>query len=254
METREWSAVAPKRDAWTPQAVLNLGRPLFHAMLLCGLHDMVGVDHLSHLRYDSAGRIAYARCASLLDQPMIEGTTHAYVDRLYRHDPNYERVCDAARHPASNVQMVAVLPKHIRDAEYREQLFEKPGFTSKISMLGTWGGNTCYINLYFSCAVSSRAAALLRQCAPLVISLAQRHDELGSAQPVPEAAPFPGFDRLSVRERQVAELLWLGHTAKEAARALKLSPATVLTYKARLFEKAKVGNLKAFLLKAPSQA
>lgn len=255
METTEQVATtAPPRDTWTPQAVLHLGRPMFHAMLLRGLHDVVGVDHLSHLRYDRTGRIGYARCASLLDQSMIEWTTDAYVNRLYQRDPNYERVCEATREPASSVQLVTVSPETIRDTEYRQQLFEKPGFASKVSLFGTSGERTCYVNLYFSRAVSARTAALLRYCAPLLIALAHRHDELATEQPASLSAPLSDVDHLSARERQVAELLWQGHTAKETARALKLSPTTVLTYKSRLFEKTKVANLREFLLKAPSRS
>ncbi|RIX85306.1 LuxR C-terminal-related transcriptional regulator [Acidovorax cavernicola] len=255
METNELViAAAPTRDTWTPQAVLNLGRPMFHAMLLRGLHDVAGVDHLSHLRYDRTGRIGYARCASLVDQSMIEWTTDAYVNRLYQRDPNYERVCEATREPASDVQLVTVSPESIRDTEYRQQLFEKPGFASKVSVFGTWGENICYVNLYFSRAVSGRTSALLHYCAPLLIALAQRHDELATEQPASLSAPLSDLDHLSARERQVAELLWQGHTAKETARALNLSPTTVLTYKSRLFEKAKVANLKEFLLKAPSRS
>lgn len=258
METHEPVIPTPARSALTPEAVRDLGRPTFHATLLRGLHDVVGADHLTHLRYDRSGRIGYARCASLLDQSMIEWTTDAYVNRLYLRDPNYERVCHGAqghaRDHASQVQLTALSPQSIRDTEYRQQLFEKPGFASKISLLGFWGEHACYVNLYFSHAVSGDTAALLHCCAPLLMALAQRHDEIVAAQPTPLSAPLSGIGSLSARERQVAELLWQGHTAKETARALQLSPTTVLTYKARLFEKAKVANLKEFLLKAPSRS
>lgn len=251
METNERAGATPTRHGLTPEAVLALGQPTFHATLLRGLHDVVGADHLTHLRYDRTGRIGYARCASLLDQSMIEWTTDAYVSRLYQRDPNYERVCEATRTHDSNIQLVAVSPQSIRDTEYRQQLFEKPGFASKISLLGTWRDNTCYVNLYFSRTVDSHTSALLHYCAPLLIALAQRHDEIVTKEPVALSAPLSGIGHLSTRERQVAELLWQGHTAKETARALQLSPTTVLTYKSRLFEKAKVANLKEFLLKAP---
>lgn len=238
--------------ALTPEAVLDLGRPSFHATLLRGLHEGVGADHLTHLRYDRSGRIGYARCASLLDQPMIEWTTRAYVDHLYRRDPHYSRVCEARRGPwgpASPVHVAAVSPQSIHDAEYRQQLFEKPGFAGKVSLLGLLEGSTCYLNLYFSRAVTGATVERLHRCAPLLIALAQRHGEVAER----ETAMAGEIAPLSAREGQVAELLWQGRTAKEIARALQLSPTTVLTYKARLFEKAKVANLKEFLLKAPSR-
>ncbi len=236
------------RGAPSPEAVLDLGRPSFHATLLQGLHEVVGADHLTHVRYDRGGRIGDARCASLLDQPMIEWTTRAYVDHLYRRDPCYGRVCAARRGAVPQVHVAAVSPHHIADAEYRQQLFEKPGFAGKVVLLGLWGDGTCYLNLYFSHPVSGAAVQLLRRCAPLLVALARRHGEIAAQEPMATA----GIGPLSARERQVAELLWQGRTAKEAARALQLSPATVLTYKARLFEKARVANLKEFLLKAPS--
>ncbi|CAB5691377.1 Transcriptional regulatory protein uhpA [Delftia tsuruhatensis] len=258
METHEPVIPTPARNALTPEAVRELGRPTFHATLLRGLHDAVGADHLTHLRYDRGGRIGYARCASLRDQSMIEWTTDVYVDRLYLRDPNYERVChgtrDHARDRASQVHLTALSSQSIRDTEYRQELFEKPGFASKISLLGFWEGHACYVNLYFSHAVSGDTTTLLHCCAPLLIALAQRHGEIVGAQPTPLTEPLSGMGSLSTRERQVAELLWQGRTAKETARALQISPTTVLTYKARLFEKAQVANLKEFLLKAPSRS
>lgn len=237
------------RGALTPEAVLDLGRPTFHATLLRGLHEVVGADHLTHLRHDRSGRIADARCASLLDQPMIEWTTRAYVDHLYRRDLHYGRVCAARQGTASQVHVAAISPQSIADAEYRRQLFEKPGFAGKVSLLGLWDDGTCYLNLYFSRPVSGAAMALLHHGAPLLVALARRHGEI-TAQ---ELAPPSGIAPLSARERQVAELLWQGRTTKETARALQLSPTTVLTYKARLFEKVQVANLKEFLLKAPGR-
>lgn len=253
-ETSTPAAIGPAQDPWMPQLVLDLGRPLFHATLLRGLRDAVGADHVTHLRYDGEGRIGYARCASLLDQSMIEWTTDMYVNRLYQRDPNYALVCEAGRQPAPQqqaVRMVAVTPERIHDAEYRRLLFEKPGFASKISLIGACGSSTSYLNLYFSRAVSRRASLMLHRRAALLVALAHRHDELMGAAPA--ASEPPAFENLSAREREVAELLWQGRTAKEAGRALGLSPTTILTYKARIFEKVQVGSLKEFLRKAPAQ-
>jgi two-component system response regulator NreC len=45
------------------------------------------------------------------------------------------------------------------------------------------------------------------------------------------------YDRLSDRERQVIKMIALGHTAKEVADQLHLSPKTVETYRTRIMEK-----------------
>ena len=45
------------------------------------------------------------------------------------------------------------------------------------------------------------------------------------------------YDSLSEREREVLKLIALGHTAREVASELDLSPKTVETYRARIMEK-----------------
>lgn len=242
------STAAP---SWMPQLVLDMGRPAFHASLLQGLHDSVGAAHISQLRYERDGRIGDARCASLVDQSMIERTTDTYVNRLHQRDPNYALVRASGRRPAPGVQLITVPREDIHDAEYRRLLFDRPGFACKVSLISTRDDATCYINLYFSRPVSAQVTALLLHNAPMLVALAQRHGELASQE---AAAELPAeFLALSTREREVAELLWQGLSAKEVARALGLSPTTVLTYKTRLFEKVRVATLKEFLLKAPAR-
>jgi DNA-binding CsgD family transcriptional regulator len=241
-------------DEWVSQAVLNVGRPQFHANLLMGLHEAIGADHISHLSYDRDGCIQHAQAASLRDQSMIDWTTDVYVKRLYRRDPNYPLVCSAAQRGGPDgwgVQMLSSSPESIVDAEYRRLLFETPGFASKVSLIGAWGDHTCYLNLYFSRTVieSRGISALMRSQGRLLMALALRHDELmyqGHA-PAPVVDEFSG---LSLRERQVADLLLQGHTIKEVGRALALSPTTVVTYKNRVFEKLEVVNLRDFLRRA----
>jgi DNA-binding CsgD family transcriptional regulator len=248
-----WSetASAPTAsDAWVPQVIHDVGRSAFHASLLSGLRAAVGADHVSHLSYDREGSIRHAAAASLCDQSMIEWTTDVYVNRLYRRDPNYPLVCAAPRqaHGGGGVRVLSLSPERISDAEYRRLLFEKPGFESKVALIGVWGERTCYLNVYFSRTPPAAAgvAALMRDHGATLMALAHRHDELAHEghEPAPEEDEFSG---LSWRERQVADLLRRGHTTKEVGRALGLSPTTVATYKSRLFDKLQVANLKQFL-------
>jgi len=250
-ETSEAENVRADQSEWLPQVVLDLGHPAFHVSLLRGLRQIVGADHISHLSFDHEGRIRHSGASSLFNQSMIDWTTDVYVNGMYQRDPNYALVCGTTRHPTDlrGVHMVELSPDRIFDLEYRRLLFEKPGFESKISLMSAWGGNTCYVNLYFSRAGHDHEPGLLRRYAPLLMSLAHRHDDIarGESEPVFGMA----LGRLSLRERQVADLLQTGKTAKEVGRLLGLSPTTVVTYKARIFEKLQVANLKEFLRKAP---
>ena len=95
---------------------------------------------------------------------------------------------------------------------------------------------------------------LLRGCAPLLIALSRRHRELRCPVEPACAGAESWASGFSLREIQVAGLLRRGHTAKQVGRELGLSPATVVTYKNRIFKKCQVASLKEFLLKTPSPA
>ncbi|MCE7981581.1 MAG: DNA-binding response regulator [Caldilinea sp. CFX5] len=54
--------------------------------------------------------------------------------------------------------------------------------------------------------------------------------------------PHDAYENLSEREREVLKLLALGHTAKEVADKLALSPKTVETYRVRIMEKLNLNS------------
>ena len=135
----------------------------------------------------------------------------------------------------------------IDDSEYRRVLFQEPGFAAKIAMIAVTATGMNYLNLYFSTAPAMGVLELLHSRRTLLSALAQRHEQITTAQPM----AAPGWTQgLSLRERQVAELLHQGHTAKEIGKQLALSPATVVTYKSRVFEKSGVKSLKEFLTRS----
>lgn len=251
-ETSKPLAVDGGADQWAASAVMDLGGPTFHAALLMALRETVAADHVSHVFYGHDGSVQYSSAASLLNQSLIEWTTTVYVDdQFYRRDPNYALLRDLACRPEHHPDLIiqAAAPERILDAEYRELLFERPGFASKISLIGARSEGASYINLYFSRSHPPGVTDVMRGRAPLLIALARRHHQLCRR----EAAPAPIWSEgLSEREVQVADLLRQGRTAKEVGRELGLSPTTVVTYKNRIFKKSNVASLKEFLIKAPA--
>ena len=166
---------------WAVPVITGLGGPAFHATLLAGLRDLVGADHVTDLSYDRAGGLGQCSAASLLNQSMIEWTTNLYVNgSFYRRDPNYQMLCGMAgqRRRSEDLIVETLCPEGIPDAEYRRLLFERPGFASKISVIGARDDGVCYINLYFSRRHGAGVEDLLRGCAPLLIALSRRHREL----------------------------------------------------------------------------
>ena len=53
------------------------------------------------------------------------------------------------RRRSEDLIVETLCPEGIPDAEYRRLLFERPGFASKISVIGARDDGVCYINLYF---------------------------------------------------------------------------------------------------------
>ena len=121
----------------------------------------------------------------------------------------------------------------------------------KVSLVRRWREQTCYLNLYFSRTKvqRERIARLMRVHAATLMALAHRHDELVAMQQHPHAPPAEAraWPQLSPRERETACLMAKGSTAKEIGRQLSLSPATVITYKERVYAKLGVQNLREFL-------
>jgi len=241
----------PAHDTWLGHGIVNIGKASFHARLLEGMHTMLGADHFSHLSYDRQGQICHASAASVCDQSLIDSTTEIYVNGLYKRDPNYPLVCDAV--PAAawrdpELRLLWLSPTTIGDVEYRSLLFDQPGFTNKVSLLAHWSDRSCYLNFYFSRTPldASRAAMVLGQYGSTLMSLAYRHEELSVADRSSERTSFMA---LSSRERETAELLMRGLTAKEIGRVMALSPTTVVTYKERVYAKLGVTSLSEFLLK-----
>lgn len=264
-ETSQGIAASPDYGCWVVPAVTGLGGPSFHTALLAGLRDMVGADHVTDLCYGRDGALTYSSAVSLLNQGLIEWTTNLYVNgNFYRRDPHYAQLCGVAGRRQREQPVVEVMsPDSICDEEYRRLLFERPGFASKISIIGAGTDGASYINLYFSRQHGSGVARLMDGCAPLLVALSQRHRELtrscglqdGVAQELTAPAAAESWHLgLSLREIQVGELMRRGRTAKQIGRELGLSPTTVVTYKNRIFKKNQVASLREFLVKAPSPA
>lgn len=65
-----------------------------------------------------------------------------------------------------------------------------------------------------------------------------------------DASVTDGYDTLSEREREVFQLVAEGHTNKEVAELLSISPATVETHRARILDKLGVHNTAELVLYA----
>ena len=57
-----------------------------------------------------------------------------------------------------------------------------------------------------------------------------------------DTRPYPGYELLTPRERQVLEQITSGCSNKEAGRRLRISPRTVEVHRARIMDKLSAKN------------
>lgn len=246
----ERKAVLKCDDSWISAAVLSTGQEDFHASLWGGLRLATGADHISLLTYDLNCNVLRASAVSWRNQQSVELAVNTYATRLFPRDPNYA-LMRSASFGATRVQVFSLSSTDIIDDEYRRLLFDAPGFVGKVGLVGMCAERICYLNIYFSSASASasRALTVLNNHGATLTSLTRRHEML-AAEPAarPSAHDLTELTSLSARERQVLGLLRQGRTAKEVAKALGISPATVVTYKERIFEKLRVTNTRELLI------
>jgi DNA-binding CsgD family transcriptional regulator len=132
-------------------------------------------------------------------------------------------------------QHAASLPS----ARWREDCYAAVGLASRLSLLLPGEGGCTVLNAYRpadSDVAENDALHALDHHAALLAALLRRHLELAEV-PASPASPTDPLAVLSGRERQVIDAILAGHSAKQAGRALGLSPTSVATYRQRAFTK-----------------
>ena len=214
--------------AW-PMLVGQIGRSGFCAGLLDVCQALAGASAVSLLHWPagSAPRLLGAAshqpdAARLAGQRYLAHQHHRLDHQL--HTPGL-----APRQIGLCHQQAAQLPS----ARWREDCYATVGLASRLSLLLPGDGGCTVLNAYrpADCDVGeAQALQALDRHAALLAALLRRHLELADAHADPLAM-------LSARERQVVDAILAGHSAKQAGRALGLSPTSVATYRQRAFAK-----------------
>lgn len=149
-----------------------------------------------------------------------------YLDGWWRDDPLRPEL---AAVPEGEIRLrrmqdfAAAMPE-----AYRRELFERPGLAGKTALLAAGRRRRLVINFYHARPPEREDGDLLR----LVARLLLRHFDGPAAAPYP-----PPLAALSERERAVCLGILGGEKAEAIAGRLGVSPATVVTYRKRAYEK-----------------
>jgi DNA-binding CsgD family transcriptional regulator len=216
-------------DAAWPALVGQIGRGGFGAVLLDVCQAMAGASAVSLLHWPDGGTPRLLDAASHQpDAARLAG--QRYLARQHHRLDHQRRAPGLAPGQiAVRQQQAASLPS----PGWREDCYATVGLASRLSLLLPGDGGCTVLNAYrpLDCPVGEpQALAALDRHAALLAATLRRHLDLAEVPPDPLAV-------LSARERQVVDAILAGHSAKQAGRALGLSPTSVATYRQRAFAK-----------------
>lgn len=232
--------VGPVVATLLPACIEGLGRAAFVRGLLHVCAALAGATDCSLFVAGAQRAPRLVGAASLAGRAAEDAGERYLCGRYFRYDSNLRLAGAVGAAIVVNQQRKDDVP----DAHYRTDCYELAGLEERISLLvplQTHGW--AFVNAYRrpGCDTSTDTAVqALRGNRCWLAALVRRHVELM----VQDAPPMPDpLAALSSREREVAEGLLEGLTAKEIARRLALSPTSVATYRQRAFDKLGVRRL-----------
>lgn len=200
------------------------GREAFAARFL-ELAEWIGTDQL--MVFDLAGEAPLCLLSRNFGQRRLGGLLAArYLDGWYRRDPLLPLL---AAVPEGEIRLcrTADFGDGMAD-DYREVFFDRPGLAGKTALLAAGRQRRLIVNFYHVRPPATEDDGLLRLAARLLLL---HFDAPGDAgYPAPLTA-------LSERERAVCLGILGGRKAEAIAGHLGVSPATVVTYRRRAYEK-----------------
>jgi DNA-binding CsgD family transcriptional regulator len=228
-------------DAFAP-AIAALGRAGFASELLAALNRSVPVDHACLMRVVDRARPPVLESASWRGGTHVAQVQRAYLDGLYRFDPNLNLP------PRSAVAVMHLRRDELAHAEYREACFVRAGLLERLTIAATDEGQLMLLNLYRLDAGGPFAAeeiAALTELSRFLAALAVKHvGTLGmllrsrdrADRIAALAARLHARDgRLTLREREVLSRVMLGVSSEGIALDLGIGLNTVLTYRKRAY-------------------
>lgn len=229
--------------------VAAVGDPAFPKRLLETLRVLAGVELCSVFLRDGGERVEL-----ILADGEVAGlpgftlrASYAYARDFWRSDRQLARLAHA---PAGAPVVTRRRAADIADPAYRSVCYDRAHVSERVSIVSP--GRPCFVVNGYRTAGNAAFAAhdidRLDLHAGFLIAALRQHLRAGLSPAVPTdevglAGRLAALDcGLSAREAEIVAALILGETQDRIARAKRLSPATVVTYRRRAYGKLGVGN------------
>ncbi len=240
-------ADAPSPDGFAP-AIAALGTTAFAAEVLAALNRVLPVDHLSLMRFEDRRRAPVLESAVWRGGEHVSDVQRAYLEGLYRFDPNF-----ATPTPALTVRKLH--RDAIANPLYRERCYLQAALLERLTVAIPDGKRLLALNLYrrvesgeFSARETASIEALARFLAALalkhvgMVGMLLRSRDRGDRVSALAARLHALDPRLTGRELDVLARILLGMTSEGIALDLGVSCNTVLTYRKRGYARLGVSS------------
>lgn len=244
---------------WLPaltELTLALGDASFDERLMAFLNKVVPVDHCAVFTFDPKGRADHLFTHSKMPKEKAENLAADYVSGLFTDDPNFPTLDTLRKSGTKQKRIIPLSGTPEYEPSYRNHFFDQVDLIDKASTVIKLDKGIVYCNFY-RLRESGRFSAddwqRLNNLLPLVTGLISAHYRLTYNSTSDPAAShrqtsqsmvhsvisraMPPFDRLTGREREVAERILLGYTAEATGLDLGIASSSVATYRKRAYEK-----------------
>jgi DNA-binding CsgD family transcriptional regulator len=231
-------------------ATAALGEPTFAETLSIGVKDWIGADDISLIRYLDTG----VPVVEYTLPPKRRGTTtlERYVDGPFLLDPFYRALELDKRYGV--FQLSTLAPKGFKESEYFRTWYHECGFQDECGVLIKLNHGSINLALGMtegSRRFSKRQVEKLEAVFPAIEALVRKHWSAASTSQ-PEQADFRqrlqyalgafGASVLTRREREVIELVLLGHSTRLVAEKLRISTETVKLHRKHAYAKLDISS------------
>lgn len=229
----------------------GIGTDRFAANVLTGMQAILPSSHCTVFALGSDGRVTAISTASTYGEAATE-TAVEYVRKGFdQQDSNMVWLAKRKTPARSQTWLSHQLAEEVANELYRRVCYGDVGIRERVSVLllqadGHRIALSLYRNLSFSRFTDSDFRTL-ENCAPLLGAAVTAHVARVHRATVKAALEQQIQKQLPHRERQVVAHILAGHTTKETAQSMSLSPTTVLTYRYRAFAKLGVRTQRDLL-------
>lgn len=231
-------------------ATAALGEATFAETLSIGIKDWIGADDISLIRYLDTGApvIEY----TLPPKRPGKTTLERYVNGPFLLDPFYRALEIDKRYGVFQLSNLA--PKGFKESEYFRTWYHECGFQDECGLLIKLNHGSVNLALGMtdgSRRFSKRQVDRLEAIFPAVEALVRKHWYTATT-PSPEQTDFRqrlqyalgafGASVLTRREREVIELVLLGHSTRLVAEKLRISTETVKLHRKHAYAKLDISS------------